>query len=60
MDFKHDRESTNGLLTFIEVMFRRGEEPPVHVHQQLDTKKMAAALAKFSMEVLGPPPSLSR
>jgi Cupin domain len=27
---------------------------------QLDTKKMAAALEKFGIEVLGPPPSLSR
>ena len=141
MEFKLDRESSNGLLTFIDVMFRRGEEPPVHVHHfedelyfvlegevrfwvgeeefeaapgtlvylprdvphtlavenpgvarlllqwfpsnrleeyfvelgeeatapilppppgQLDTKKMAAALAKFGIEVLGPPPSLSR
>lgn len=141
MEFKLDRESSNGGLTLIDVMFRQGEEPPVHVHHnedelyfvlegevrfwvgeeefeanpgtlvflprdvphalaveqpgvarmllqwfpsnrleeyfvemgmessaallpppagQLDTQKMAAALAKFGIEVLGPPPSLSR
>jgi quercetin dioxygenase-like cupin family protein len=141
MEFKLDRESSNGLLTFIDIMFRRGEEPPVHVHHfedelyfvlegevrfwvgneeflanagtlvylprdvphalavenpgvarlllqwfpanrfeefflelgevapsamlppppgQLDTEKMVAALEKFGIEILGPPPSLSR
>jgi quercetin dioxygenase-like cupin family protein len=36
MEFKLDRESSGGGLTFIDVMFRRGEEPPVHVHHNED------------------------
>lgn len=36
MEFKVDSEGSQGLLTFIEVTFRRGEEPPVHVHHRED------------------------
>jgi quercetin dioxygenase-like cupin family protein len=36
MEFKLDRQGSQGQLTFIEVIFRRGEEPPVHVHHRED------------------------